>query len=514
MRFVPQNCGSRLLLYFLLGAFASLYLKSFILPRTPIYQGDSSPIFLTEAVRMFQGQIIYRDFFELTLPGTQVAYLTLYKLFGIRSWIPSSVFVLLGVGLAWMGVAISKGIMRGKSVLLPSLLFLAFSFTSEPDPTHHWFNALAVMGALGLLINKRTPWRLAGAGALCGLATLFTQTKGVAAVVGLAAFLIWEVRSKGLKRRSLLKAVVCLFGSFLAITLAEIAHLIGAVGLERLTYCIGVFPLKYFSLWYWNTPRAYLSEVPNLSGILEAPALGIWLSIHILVPLIYVLFLVRWSRVAKTHPEEPWAGLMLLSLVGLFLFLSVASSPSWLRLCSGSLPALVVFVWFVKSSGRLSQVFMTLLWAAGISVLVAQCLIAQTDTRAYLDSRVGRLAFLEPERYEKFKWVQDHTHQDDFLFQASDSDMYYPLGLRNPTPVQFLTASGYTRPEQVREVVKSLERYRVRFVLWSVWLDIPRHPGFNEDNLASVRTYLDGHYHLVRNFGDPDYEQVWERNPD
>src|SRR5689334_3977992 len=96
-------------MYFLLVlAAAALYLESFILPHTPIYQGDSSPIFLSEAVRMLRGERIYRSFFELTLPGTQVVYLALFKIFGVRAWVPNLAFVSVGTALAGVTTAIAS----------------------------------------------------------------------------------------------------------------------------------------------------------------------------------------------------------------------------------------------------------------------------------------------------------------------------------------------------------------------------------------------------------------------
>ena len=508
--------AGRSTLYFLVGALACLYLKSFILPHTPIYQGDSSPIFLLEAARMFQGQVIYRDFFEFALPGIQYVYFTLFKLFGMRAWIPNAMFVLLGVGLAWTGAAISKHLMAGKRVSLPSLLFLGFAFISESDPTHHWYGTLAVMVALAVLIEKRNQRRLAAAGLLCGLATLFTQNRGVPAVVGIALFLWWEWKIKKENWRNLLRAQACLFGPYLAITLATVAYFISKVGFERFFFSTVIFPLKYFPLWYWNTPQVYLTEVPVFPFVFELPALGVWFSIHLLLPLIYLLFLVRWWRVAKARPEEPWDRLMLLSLVGLFLFLGVAFSPSWLRLCSVSLPALILFVWFSKSSGRFSSALTNLLWMVGAVVLVGQSVIAQTDWRAYLDTPAGRVALLDSGVCERLQWLRDRTRPGDFIFQASDCNLYYLLGLQNPAPVSFITATGYTRPEQVQDVVEALERSQARFVLWAIWLDTPRFDSekhFNTAHLAPIRDYLRTHYHLVRNYGDPDYEQVWERNP-
>lgn len=87
--------------------------------------------------------------------------------------------------------------------------------------------------------------------------------------------------------------------------------------------------------------------------------------------------------------------------------------------------------------------------------------------------------------------------------------------MRNPTRAPFLTLSGYTTPGQVQDVVAGLERSRPRYVLWCVWRDDPyprNFVTFDGARLTPIRDYLRTHYHLVWNFGEPDYEQVWERN--
>ena len=179
-----QTVLARLRPVLFLGVIGCLYLNAFILPHTPIYQGDTASIWILDATKMLEGQVIYRDFFEFSLPGTQVFYLLLFKWLGVHAWIPNAIWVVLGAGLAWTCVVISKQLMSGASVYLPGLLFLGLGFVSEPDPTHHWFSTLACMVAIALLLAKRSPSRLAAAGALCGLATLFTQSRGIVALQG------------------------------------------------------------------------------------------------------------------------------------------------------------------------------------------------------------------------------------------------------------------------------------------------------------------------------------------
>ena len=96
-----------------IGYLAYLYLQDFVLPFTPIFTGDTAPLFILDGMRMAQGEALYRDFFELTYPGAPFVYATLFRMFGLRSWIPSAVFIALGLALCWVGVSISKHLLSG-----------------------------------------------------------------------------------------------------------------------------------------------------------------------------------------------------------------------------------------------------------------------------------------------------------------------------------------------------------------------------------------------------------------
>ena len=176
----------------LTGAFVYLYLNLFILPATPIhFLTPDSTSFLFNARRMQQGQVIYRDFFELTLPATEVYYLALFKIFGNRAWIPNATLILLGVGLTYFVLVISRKVISGKAAYLPALWFLVIPFRSQLDATHHWFSTFFVMAALALLVVNITALRLVGAGAILGVAFCFTQTSGFLAAAGLGLFFLW-----------------------------------------------------------------------------------------------------------------------------------------------------------------------------------------------------------------------------------------------------------------------------------------------------------------------------------
>ena len=175
---------------------------------------------------------------------------------------PVLVWVVLGIGLAWTCVVISKQLLSGASVYLPSLLFLGLAFFTEPDPNHHWFSTLACMVAIAVLMPKRSPSRLAAAGALCGLATLFTQSRGIVAIAGFAAFLLWECRTKKQGWGWLVKAGMYLVIPFLATTLPVVAYLAWKVGLRLFINCTVVFLMKYWSKWFWGTLYVYGADLP------------------------------------------------------------------------------------------------------------------------------------------------------------------------------------------------------------------------------------------------------------
>jgi hypothetical protein len=493
-------------------ALTCLYLDAFVFPHTPVYEGDTSPIYLLEATKMLHGQVIYRDFFQFTFPGTQIFYMILFKILGARAWIPSAVWVALGIGLAWTCLAISRQVLSGAKVYLPSLVFLGVSFFSEPDPNHHWFSMLACMVALAVLIPQRSPSRWAAAGALCGVATLFTHSRGIVAIAGFAAYMLWEWRTKKRSRNWLMKTAMCLLLPFLGVTAPVAAYFAWKVGPKLFFNCTVVFLAKYWSKWFWGTPYVYGADVPtDLPLGIEVGALLMWIFIHLLLPMVYIIFFFQYRRRDAGNRDEPWDRLVLLAIVGVSLFLGIVTSPVWFRLISVSPPALIIYFWTIRGDGKISRFLSGFAWAGGMLALLVQPIVLQTGWKGYLDTPTGRTALFDPNRYEKYRWILQHTHAGDYFFQADDCNEYFLLGLRNPARVSFVTDSAYTRPDQVQNAVEMLERHHVQWVMWSAWLDIVRSPGADGSAERPLRNYLRSHYHPVKDFAD-QFEEAWERN--
>src|SRR5215813_9462619 len=178
------------------GAFAYLYLRTFLLPNIPFAGIGDQILFFSRAARMVHGQVLYRDFFELVTPGTEFLYAVAFYVFGVHAWVMQAWAIL--VGLAFVGVItwLASKILSGKMVLLPSLFFLVFNFNSALDLTHHWYSTLVALVAVAILMEGMSLWRFFAAGAICSIATLFTQTQGALTFVALVTYLLWLKRSR------------------------------------------------------------------------------------------------------------------------------------------------------------------------------------------------------------------------------------------------------------------------------------------------------------------------------
>ncbi len=503
-----RRLWQRPMAWLILASFAFLYLQLFVPPFTPIWTGGDEIIFLADASRMLDGQVLYRDFTQMTFPATDVLYFAAFKVFGARMWIPNLMLLLLGVSLTCVAYFLADRIKLGKATFLPPLLFLTLVYRDRLDATHHWYSVLATLAALAVLIDRRTHRRIAVAGALCGLAACFTQSLGLLTLLAFMAFLYWEAKKTSNTDRVWVKKEALLVACVVAVVLMGTGYFIRAAGFDKFIDSTIVFSLRYYpSFQGANTWQGYMIGLPEFLHWQKAPSLLGFLSIHALLPLAYILFFVRYHRDSRKSPGELWDPLMLINLVGLSSLISVAAAPTWARLYYVSLPALILFTWMLESEGRVGRFLCNALYAIAATLMIALPVAKQLHQRTYLDLPTGRTAFLNQDAYARYRWAASETRPGDFFFGGLFPDFYFLLNLRNPGPVPFITPYEYTRPEEVQELLTGLETKQVKIVLWTSALDLPTNP--QGDHLGPLRIYIRNHYHLTRSF--PEYE-VWSRN--
>jgi hypothetical protein len=494
----------------LLSSLCFLYLQTFLLPCVPIYQGDNAPFFLLDAARMLRGEVIYRDFSELTFPGMPALNFLLLRIFGMRAWIPAATLLIVGLTLTQLSAHIARRVVSGPSIFLPGVAYLTLAIGNALDDSHHWFSILACLGAVAVLLEDRRPLRVVWAGTLCGIATCFTESRGVLAVFALAAFLWWEGHGQGLGRRGWMKRLLGLFGGFGAVTSLFLAGFIWKAGWTDFSYCTFDFLAKYYSSFHRNNLSVYMVDLPEFGSLLlSIPALAVWLFINLLTPLVYLLFLVRWWRDRQRIPQPLSSRLMLINLMGLAFFASIASAPNWLRVASSALPALILLAWFLDAPGKLKQTARWALWGVSIGTGIVTPMITQLGAQGPLQTPTGRVAVVDTDRYEKYQWLLPRASPQQYMLDAGSGDAYFLLKLLDPAPVPFLTLSAYTRPEQVSALLSNLGQRKVEYTVWPVGLDLPPSGNRGGDPLGPLRAYMRENYFVVRTFSDG--AQVWQR---
>ena len=496
--------GHRLLfVVFLLSSTVFLYLRTFLLPATPFAASGDEIHYFLHAVRILHGELPYRDFFTFVPPGTDLLYAAVFRIFGVHQWVAQGLIVVLGLLLTCAITWVSSGVLNGRLVLLPALLFLVFDFTGALDATHHWWSTLFVLCAVGVLLGGRNSRRIVASGALCGVAALFTHTQGGLSLVAIVLYLVVTHR-KDERNTSMLREVALLSVPFVAIVGGVIGYYAFRVGLRTIFYWTIYFPLVYFSTIDAHTPRAYFQQVPGLHGPRNLLSSLPYLVIHLIVPFSYVFYLARLIR--KRTEIEPllWARVLLITLVGFATFFSVMSAPTFLRLCVVAPPALILCVWYFSGTSKLDRWVCNGLCAAGIFFLLYLPISRQMHGWVSLDMPTGRAAFISSPQYDKAQWFAARTHPGETFFD--EPFIAFALSLNSPGPIDYVLPGEFTRPEQVEALMKSMTAHQTRFIYLYAELYGPIRAG---DNLGPLREYIAKNYHLAK---ADSAGQTWERN--
>jgi hypothetical protein len=464
--------------------------------------GGDQTFFWMNAQRMLYGEQAYKDFFQFTPPGADVFYFCLFKMLGPRVWVTNGAVLALGVALCYVCFNLAGKIMDRGLGLLASFLFLVLVYGRQPNGTHHWFSVLAVMCAVAINWEQRNKAGTLFAGALLGLASFFTQTRGVMAVLAFLTFFIWKRFRTGSPLRDLLWNQFVLVFGFAAMLLIMSAHFIATAGLKRLWY----FQVTYVGRYMVHGLQIHELGLPAPIAVGTLPQLAPYLAVYVLLPAIYAIVLTKcWQDRADPSPHREQVEL--LAILGSFLLVEVALSINWLRLFSVSMPGFILLGWIVGQTDKGRRNLIVIMWLFLCILGVREIWSQQYHAPKIAVLPGGRIA-TSPQTYEKLEWVRQHTTPSQFFFQAAWPGVYLPLQLRNPAFADAVETNRQTRPEFIEMTVRQLEARRVQFVQWSVRLDHADDQATREA-IAPLRGYLQDRYLPVHTFSDQDV--IWER---
>ena len=484
--------------------FATCYLRLFVFPHVPILLLGDAIGFVNEGARIVARQLPYRDFFEMIPPGTPYTYALLVRIFGLCNWIPLLVMACLAATTVLLMTLASGRIMRGNVVALPAMLFTGPILFRSADATHHWFSTVLVLAAMLILLGKITILRIGAAGACCGLAACFTQTKGATAVAGFVIYLIWKAWDENSRVRDAWLNCLTLCGGALATFAAGNMYFIATAGLSRWFYCLVVFPLRYYpapALNNWRVVK-YEFQAPKSTANWFA-----YLFVCCIVPLVYIVFLLIMRRRWRKDRTFPGDQLLLITVTGIAMFFAIAQSPSVKRLSTVSPPAMILLAWLLNKPTRVFAVVRMTLATAAAALAVAAAVQNQVRPKTCLDLPAGRMAFVDSTVIEEYRWVLTHTHPAQFFWGMPP--LYVPFHLQNPAAIESLDTSEYTRPEDIAEVLRALQQHQVPIIILPSESRYPLTVNSPSNHAMAFVTYLHANYQLSRTFATGD--ELWEK---
>jgi hypothetical protein len=485
--------------------FAICYLRTFVFPFTPTLWWGDQVGFMDDGSRMVMGQLPYRDYFQIVPPGTDLAYAFLIKCFGLQIWIPNLLMAFLAAATALLMTMIASRLMRGPAILLPSLLLAGYVLPSSTDATHHWFSTVAILGAVLALMDRFTMTRVLTAGALCGLATCFTQTKGTLAVLGFIIYLGSSISRQSAHWRERVKVCLLFCAAAIAIFSSVNVYFLRSSGFGNWVFCLLIYPLRYYSSPSINNLRVLMYDFRSHAGGVS------WISFPFLyatIPLVYIAFFARFRQMTIAASDRRYdRKTLLVAISGIAMFLAIASSPSAKRLGAVSPPALILLTWFFKRHEQRDAYFKLILGGGAIALATALAVRTQLKQHLYLDVPAGRLAFSDRAVYDEYRWIGTSTQPGQFFFGLAP--LYEAFHLKNPAPIEGIHPSEYTRPEQVSALVIALQNHAVPLVIIRESLNLLYMQQSPSDHLQPFRAYLRQNYRLTKTF--PSGDDVWEK---
>jgi hypothetical protein len=503
---------TRDLIFFFIGC-VFIYLHLFILPATPIFYEEDHLYFLHDAWRMYEGEAIYRDFFQIMFPGGQLLYLLLFYIFGTKFWIVNAVIFLQASAHVLLALGISKRIFGSSwRAYLPPSLYLFFGFRwFGIDGTHRVLSPLFIYLAVFVLLKSRSLRRIAIAGALCGLSSFFTQQRGLLAIGAIAVFLFYEaVKNRKFGKNLLVSELVLMISFGLTLTILILPFIISAGPQTFFDYTF-FFIRNYVQ----DSTGNYLSYFNNVRQIFEQGILisAVTVFYCALIPLVYLISFFYLLRRKYNSEVKAKSEIFLITLVGFFLTLGTFA-PNPYRFFQIVIPALIVLVWLISQLKIKSE---SVIRAAVVGLIILGMALAfrlQTNwEKNILASRTGNIVFLSPVVLERYKWLSENTVENEYVFEVYQCAVNFVLQLRNPTQVTFLLNTGYTPVWQVTQSIENLERKKPRFIIWDGAWTRELETIEEGEHLGPLYDYLRQNYELKKEFTPYNNRemQLWER---
>lgn len=488
----------------------SLYFTLFL--RTSWRIGDEGSI-VYGAQRVANGEVPYRDFFEVMGPGSFYWLALWFKVLG-TSWVTSRVAV-LATALASAGAIyyMTARHCTSRFAFFPAALYSVVTIPLWPGANHHLDSNLWALLAIATIAgdSEISTRRALTAGLFAGFSSTIMPHKGILVLAGLTFAVAIQLRGMRNWQRVLPLAawMVAAFAG-VGVSVLVLFWLQGALG--ELLYANVVWPAtQYHSVnvvpYAHGLVELFLPAWSSLIRAVLPSTLSAVALVAVLVPFGFtaslpaIALLLGACRAVSQRftvcQDVPWA----YAFAGFALFASECHRRDMMHLIYGS-PVLAVFVSLTLVTIRSRGILVARRVLVGCLALVAVVLALIANTaQTTVETRRGVVHMFE--RDEALDFLHTHVAPGDSVFVYPYYPMYYFLAnIRNPTRYSILMYHINTE-DQFNEVIEALDRERIRFVLWDTFVageNLTRwFPGYREPpaDQQLLERYLTEHYQVV-----------------
>jgi hypothetical protein len=495
-----------------------LYFAPFLRVLTQI-AGDEGTLIMG-AVRVVEGQVPFRDFFEAMGPGTFYWLGLFFKLLG-TSWLATRIDLLvttLGITLVLLYLARR---LPGGHELAPLILFVAASHHSWNAISHHMDSNLFGLLSFAVFVFWMDKPRtltifLAGVGA--ALTTWFLLPKGLLLFLSFGLLLVIFYRKNPVFR----PALVALLGGFLLVNAVALAWFWAAGGLPSLIYANLIWPFTHYSAsnvvpygfmfqFYWSGFMASLTPVlfPVMADVVSA-ALSLPFVVVMGLPLLLLGCVMYFRKSAFDRTTLPYW------IAGCAFWLSELHRKDMAHIVWGSpLLILLAFSYGRQLPGKWIKPALQVVTVCAVLVASLNPMAALLANHKLVTRRGTIYAPFAQDRV--LEYLNTHVAPGESVFVYPYAPMYYFLSATsNPTRYSILLYHTNT-DQQFKEAARTLETAKVKYIVsdrtfptWvRTWFPSFRMPP--RDDLI-IEPYLQDHYRVVSG-ADDRYELLERKEP-
>jgi hypothetical protein len=503
-------------------AFATWYWLRYFNRSTNLLDEGSTA---AQALRVVNGELIYRDFFTVVTPGSYYTVAWLFQLFGEQLMVLRWAVLVTGVILAGLTLMVARRICAWPFAVAAALMTTVWGWFLGAPNYYSLEAAVFSLAALACYLHAPTTRTTVAAGVLTGVTAMVKQNVGAYTFAGLL-FSIWASwlfdRQHNWRHRA--KASARFIGGVAIPVVPTLLWLVGS----------GAGPYLYESWVYYplaKYPERFSRPFPDFFPLVIDDSFDFWTKLVIYLPAVAVPFALvaivvlarRLQRSQDLQAKREGHAVLAITAVGTLTLLQAFPRADVTHILFGMAPTFVLFAYLCSCTWRgLRRMPGPRLPIATAALIVTLLPLLVFLRKGYLRTnweyqnyfaavRTERAtgivtASLEAQRIDVVTgYIREHTAPDDYVFVVPwASGFNFLTDRRNPTRTDFML---FEDPESYPCLLARLDERPPKYVIYGYTWDVDDQRF--RDYAAPVDQYIRSRYTIE--FTTDGYE-IWRRN--